>query len=180
MHGKAQAERLQAMIFPRVLDANKIVIGVIYLAAYTLLDWLSFIEPYAHLSITPWNPGTGLSFVLLLVFGRRMIPFVLISPLFADIAQRHFTLPWSFEILTSLVVGGGYSLAALYLMRPRVGFDPTLSSMRDLLSLMLVAFLSAALIAAAYVGLTIAAGLLPAGDFTAAASMQTARMALRP
>ena len=80
MHGKAQADRLRTMIFPRALDANKIVVGITYLAAYTLLDWLSLIEPYAQLTITPWNPGTGLSFVLLLVYGRRMIAFVVIAP----------------------------------------------------------------------------------------------------
>ena len=67
------------MAFPRVFDAHKVVVGMAYLAAYALLDWISFIEPYAHLGITPWNPGTGLSFVLLLLFGRRMIPFLFVA-----------------------------------------------------------------------------------------------------
>ncbi len=156
------------MIFPRVLDANKIVVGIVYLAAYTLLDWLSLIEPYAHLTITPWNPGIGLSFVLLLLYGRRMIVFVLIAPLLADLVQRNLPLPWSFEIAASMLVGGGYAAATLVMMRPRLGFDPTLSSMRDLLLLLLIAFVSAALVAAGYVSLTVASGVLPAADFLAA------------
>ena len=61
------------MAFPRVFDAHKLIVGLVYLAAYAVLDWISFIEPYAQLGITPWNPGTGLSFVLLLLFGLRMI-----------------------------------------------------------------------------------------------------------
>jgi signal transduction histidine kinase len=169
MHAKIQGSRLRTMIFPRVLDANKIVVGLAYLAAYTLLDWLSFIvDPYAHLSITPWNPGTGLSFVVLLVYGPRMIPFVLVAPLLADIVQRNLMLPWEFEIAASILVGGIYAAAAIVVMRPRLGFDPALSSMRDIVLLVLVAFVSAALVAAGYVGLTIAAGVLPADDFIAA------------
>jgi len=157
------------MAFPRIFDAPKIVIGVTYLAAYALLDWLSLIEPYAPLSITPWNPGIGLSFVLLLMFGRRMIPFVVIAPLLADILQRQSAVPWTFEIASSIFVGASYSLAALFLLRPSTRFDPALSSMRDLFLLMLVAAISAAWVAVGYVGLTIFAGLLPMADFAAAA-----------
>ena len=36
----------------------------VYLAGYLLLGWISFIEPYGNFNITPWNPGMGLSFVL--------------------------------------------------------------------------------------------------------------------
>ena len=78
------------MTFPRIFDAPKVVIGVAYLMAFALLDWISFIEPYAHLGITPWNPGIGLSFVLLLLFGRRMFPLLLISPLLADMLHQQF------------------------------------------------------------------------------------------
>jgi len=168
MSDGAQAERLRDMAFPRVFDTPKVVVGVAYLAAYALLDWISAIEPYA-LSISPWNPGIGLSFVLLLLFGRRMIPFVLASPLLADVLQRQLAMPWAYEILSSLIVGGGYSAAAMVLLRPGLNFDPALSSMRDLMLLMLVATASAAGVAVCYVGIPIAAGLLPAGDFAAAA-----------
>lgn len=164
-----QAERLRMMPFPRVFDAPKIIIGFTYLAAYALLDWLSFIEPYAHLSITPWNPGIGLSFVLLLMFGRRMIPFVIVAPLVADIFQRQPSLPWLPEIASSILIGASYSLAALFLLRPNMRFDPFLSSMRDLLLLMLVAAISAAGVAVGYVGLMVFAGFLPPTDFAAAA-----------
>ncbi len=157
------------MAFPRVFGAPKIVIGATYLAAYALLDWLSFIEPYPPLGITPWNPGIGLSFVLLLMFGRRMIPFVIVAPLLAAIVQRQSSLPWSFEIASSVLVGAIYSLAALFLMRPSLRFEPALSSMRDLLLLMLVAAASAACVAVGYVGLTVLAGLFPVSDFAAAA-----------
>lgn len=168
MTTRIQAERLQAMAFPRVFDAHKLIVGLIYLAAYAVLDWISFIEPYAHLGITPWNPGTGLSFVLLLLFGLRMIPFLLISPLLADYLNQQFAMPWQIEILASALVGGGYSIALTILLHPKLRFEPTLDSMRDLVLLMIVAVVSAAFVAVGYVSLTIAAGLLPPADFTAA------------
>jgi two-component system sensor kinase FixL len=166
---EAQAERALAMAFPRIFDMHKLFIGLVYLAAYSLLDWISFIEPYAHLGITPWNPGTGLSFVLLLLFGQRMFPFLLVSPILADLVHQQLALPWAVEIASSVLVGGGYSIALMYLLRPSLGFDPALSSMRDLVLLMLVAVTSAAIVASGYVSLTIAAGLLPLSDFAAAA-----------
>jgi two-component system, LuxR family, sensor kinase FixL len=168
MTTRMQAERLRAMALPRVFDAHKLIVGLVYLAAYAVLDWLSFIEPYAHLGITPWNPGTGLSFVLLLLFGLRMIPFLLISPLLADYLNQQFAMPWQVEILASVLVGGGYSIAMAILLHPKLRFEPTLDSMRDLVLLMVVAVVSAAFVAVGYVGLTIAAGLLPPADLTAA------------
>jgi two-component system, LuxR family, sensor kinase FixL len=169
MTSETQTERLRAMAFPRVFDTHRMVVGLVYLVAYALLDWISYIEPYAQLGITPWNPGTGLSFVLLLLFGLRMIPFLLVSPLLADYLNQQFAMPWHVEILASMLVGGGYSIALTYLLRPSLRFDPTLGSMRDLVLLMLVAVVSAAFVAAGYVSLTIAAGLLPMADFAAAA-----------
>ena len=157
------------MAFPRVFDAHRLVVGLVYLAVYAVLDWISFIEPYAQLGITPWNPGTGLSFVLLLLFGLRMIPFLLISPLLADFFNQQFAMPWHIEILASVLVGGAYAIALTVLMRPAWRFDPTLASLRDLVLLLVVAVVSAAFVAAGYVSLTIAAGLLPAADFAAAA-----------
>jgi signal transduction histidine kinase len=163
------AERLRSMAFPRVFDLNKIVVGFAYLAAYAALDWISSIESYAHLAITPWNPGTGLSFVLLLLFGMRMIPFLLISPLISDLITQQFAMPWQVEILASVLVGGGYSIALAILLRPKLRFDPTLSSMHDLVLLLVVAAVSAACVATGYVSLVIATGLLPTADFAAAA-----------
>jgi two-component system sensor kinase FixL len=169
MSSSGPAERLRAMAFPRVFDVHWLVIGLVYLAAYAVLDWISFIEPYANLGITAWNPGTGLSFALLLLFGLRMIPFLLISPLLADLLTQQFAMPWDVEILASALVGGGYSIALTFLLQKKLRFDPALASMNNLVLLMLVAVVAAALVAVGYVSLMIASGLLPATDFTAAA-----------
>ena len=87
--------------------------------AYPLLDWLSYVEPFEGLDITPWNPQVGLSFPLVLLFGRRTIPFLLIAPLVSHLLLNFSPVDLEKKgIAHATVIGGGYSAAALFLMRP--------------------------------------------------------------
>jgi len=144
------------------------VLGSAYLAVYVLLDWISFIEPYGPFAITPWNPNTGLSIAVVLMFGRRMIPFMFIAPLLGDLAVRQFPLPLTLEFATALLIGGVYGAAMLVLLHPTLHFDRMLQSMSDLVLLSFTTVVSAAVVAASYVGMVVAAGLLPTADFAAA------------
>ena len=162
----AMASNLVA--YPRILSLPILIVGVGYLAGYVLLDWISFIEPYWSLNITPWNPHTGLSFVLVILFGRRMIPFLFIGPLLGDLLLNLSPVTWVVELSFVVLIGSGYSAALIFLLRPSVRFDPTLSSMRDLVLLMLVAGVSAGFVALSYVAVAIFAGVLPIKDFAAA------------
>ena len=62
------------MAFPRLLSLSPHVIGACYLLLYVTLDWISYVHPYGPFGITPWNPATGLSIVLILLFGTRHLP----------------------------------------------------------------------------------------------------------
>jgi signal transduction histidine kinase len=164
-----EPKRSSTVLVPLILSRHRAVVGLIYVAGYVLLDWISLIEPYAPFGISPWNPGTGLSFALVLLFGRRMAPFLLVGVLASDLVHRPLPLPWTIELASALLIGGGYAAALLALLSPRLRFNPALSSMRDLVLLMAVAVVSAAVVAAGYVSLAVAAGLLPAADFASAA-----------
>jgi signal transduction histidine kinase len=153
----------------RAFALPTVLLGSGYLIIYVLLDAISFIEPYAQFAITPWNPNTGASIALILMFGRRMIPFLFFAPLLSDLVVRQWPLPLSIEMSSTVVIGGVYALAGLLLLHPKLGFDRGLSSMRDVLILIVVTAVSAGLVAAGYVGLLVAAGLLPTADFTSAA-----------
>ena len=104
--------RSVAMAFPRFFSLPPIAIGAGYLAGYVLLDWISFIQPFAPFGITPWNPPTGLSFVLVLLFGQRFIPLLFVAPLLADVLVRQLPLPWSTEIIGTLLIAGGYAIGS--------------------------------------------------------------------
>jgi hypothetical protein len=56
---------------PGMTIAREAVVGLAYLAAYVLLDRVSLHESYAPLGTTPWNPSSGLSFVLILACQRE-------------------------------------------------------------------------------------------------------------
>jgi len=154
--------------FAKIAPANKVFVGLAYLAGYVALDRISFIGPYASFGITPWNPNTGLSLVLVLFFDIWMVPLLFAAPFMADLINRQINLPWAVEFITVALIGGGYSAALASLKSSAIRFDPRLSSMRDLLLLMLFAAASAAFVASTYVGTAIAAGLLSVKDFAPA------------
>ena len=135
---------------------------------YVLLDWISFVHPYAGYNITPWNPPTGLSFVLVLAFGRLMMPYLFVAPLLADLVVRQLPFSWTLQFATTAIIGGGYSLGLLFLMRPKTRFKPARFSLRDLFLLLLTAVVGAAVVAMSYVSAMILAGLLLADDFFSA------------
>lgn len=157
------------MAFPRVFALSPAVLAMGFLAGYVLLDWISFIQPFAAFGITPWNPPAGLSFILVLLFGQQFIPLLFVAPLLADLLVRHLPFPWWVEIAGCLINGGGYAIGLLVLLRPATRFNPALASMRDLLVLIAIAALSGAFVAAGYVGLLVVSGLLAQADFVAAA-----------
>jgi len=153
----------------KVVALSPLIVGLAYLAGYVLLDWASFIGPLAPLGITPWNPSTGLSFVLVLLFGRRYIPLLFLAPLLADIVVRQPLLSWPLELSTATLIGGSYATVLAFLLNSRLGFDPALASLRDLVLLLITATVGAALVACGFVGIMIAAELLRTADFVAAA-----------
>ena len=152
----------------RIRALPVVVVGICYLASYVLLDWISYIEPYASANITPWDPCTGLSFALVLLFGARMIPLLFIGPVLGDLVLPLPEVSWVVELSFAALIGGGYSTALAFLLHPSTRFDSRLSSMRDLVLLMLVAGVSSAFVSSSYVAVAIFAGLLTTGDFAAA------------
>ena len=68
-------------------------------------------HPFAAFGITPWNPPTGLSFALILLFGVEFLPWLFLAPVLVDGIVRGFALPLSAEISAAAIIGGGYVAA---------------------------------------------------------------------
>jgi signal transduction histidine kinase len=166
--GAASRQRSDSIALERISALPGVVIGLGYLVGYVLLDRVSLVDPSTPFGITPWNPGAGLGLVMVLLFGRRTIPYLFPAPWIADLVNLQTPLPWSAELLGAAVIGAGYAATSMLLLRPNVRFDPALSSLRDLALLILAAVISAAVVASGYVGVMIATGLLPFRDFAAA------------
>jgi two-component system, LuxR family, sensor kinase FixL len=87
----------------------------------------------------------------------------------SDAVNLPMPLPIGAALASAAAIGAGYAAASLFLLRPALRFDAELRSLRDLVLLMLVAVLSAGLVASSYVAIMIAAGLLPVADLPTAA-----------
>jgi signal transduction histidine kinase len=157
-----------SMPLARLLSRPHIVIALGYIAGYVALDWISYVHPFTLSGITPWNPQTGLSFALILLFGLEFLPWLYLAPMAADFIVRGFSLPGGAELLIALVIGSGYGAATIVLLSQRVMIDPTLNSMRSLLWLMATAAASIGVVAAGHVAVLVAFGIFPRSDILAA------------
>jgi two-component system, LuxR family, sensor kinase FixL len=166
--GAVSKPRSAAITLQHVYALPGVAVGLAYLAAYVLLDRLSLIDSSTPFGITPWNPGAGLGLAMVLLFGRRTIPYLFPAPLLADVVNLQTLLPWRAELLGASVIGAGYAAASLLLLRPNVRFDPALSSLRDLVILIVAAVISTTIVACAYVGVMVATGVLPLNEFAPA------------
>ena len=162
-------QRLRQIAFPRLVSASPWLIGSSYMIGYILVDWISFIYPFEPFGITPWNPNTGLPFVLVLLFGQKFIPLLFAAPLAFDAIVLHLPFPWPTEILLTAATGGGYAAGLAFLLRRGSRFNPALKTLRDLIVLFAVAAFSSAFVAASYIGILVGANLLPTQQAISAA-----------
>ena len=169
MRRQSKATVSVGMPIMRLLSRRHLEIAFAYLAGYALLDWLSYVHPVASFGITPWNPPTGLSFALIILFGAEFLPWLFVAPVLADALVRGLALPLPAECAAALIIGGGYAGATALLILPRLGFDPTLATRTSLLLLLTTALVSTAIVTASYVGMLVAFGLLPSHAYVGAA-----------
>lgn len=172
MHEWSQEASARNLPVAALFSRHPLTIGLAYLVAYGVLDWVSYISPIAPTGITPWNPATGLSFALILLFGREYVPWLFIAPMVVNAFILELPLPAGAHLLGAIIVGSVYGAAATLLTLPRLGFDRTLSTKRSLMLLVAVAAVSTGVVALAYVGLLTAFGLVAPGDVMVTAAHQ--------
>src|SRR5262249_1578692 len=99
-------------------------------AAYVLLEWLSFIHEYKGVPITPWNPGLGLVFGLIVLFGAGYATVLFAGAVIAEIAVLRSTLWWPIIFGLAAIIAGGYGLVA-QVARGHLRLDAGLNRLRD-------------------------------------------------
>ncbi len=138
------------------------LIAAIYLCAYILLDRYSNVGSFG----VAWRPSTGLGFALMLVYGRKMAPLLFLAPVLARVLNQGLALPLWLAVIDAAIIGGGYVLATLALLRPGLRFNVALLSLRDIFVFLVAAIVSSAAVAAAVAGTLLAAGLLKTADLS--------------
>ena len=123
---------------------HAVMTGAAFLAAFIALEWMSFIHEYKGLPVTPWNPGLGVVFALMLYSGARYGVVLFAGVLVAEIAVLRTNLPWPFIIGVATVIAVGYSAVA-YVIRRRL--DVGLDHLRDVFLLLAAGGVGALLVA---------------------------------
>ncbi|OLV18312.1 putative bifunctional diguanylate cyclase/phosphodiesterase [Deinococcus marmoris] len=137
-----------------------VLIGVVYLLAWYGLDVAS--QQFATSpEVTVWYPAVGLDVVLLLVFGLRFWPLLILSRLVHTFFVVD-TLPF-WPLLGYIVMTVAATVAAAYMLLRSLHIDPRLPRLRDVALFVTVAMLGAPMVMSALqvFNLTVA-GLLPA------------------
>jgi two-component system sensor kinase FixL len=149
--------------------ASKWAVTALYLAAYITLEWVSFIHVHKGLPITPWDPGLGAAFALMIRGGPLSGLILFAGMVVAETLVLQNDVDWPIDIGVAAITALSYtSVAALVQRYFRV--DADLTHLRDVLML-----LAAGLAGAVLNTILLSTFLLAVGQFNMRDVLQVAR-----
>jgi len=149
--------------------ASKWAVAVLYLAAYIILEWASFIHVHKGLPITPWDPGLGVAFAPMIRGGPLNGLILFAGMVVAETLVLQNDVDWPIDIVVAAITATSYaSIAALVQRYFRI--DADLTHLRDVLML-----LAAGLAGAVLNTVLLSAFLLAVGQFNIGDVVQVAR-----
>ena len=139
-------------------------IGLAFVGAYIALDWVSFLNDYSGLGITPWNPQPGLALAFLLRLGLAYGVWLWPAALVAEIIVRGVAVSpalmcASITVLVVVYWGAAWLLASV------LNIDPRLPRLSDIAMLLAIGGAASLVAGSLYVGLFTVAGTIPTPDF---------------
>src|SRR5690349_1796669 len=139
--------------------ASKWAAAVLYLAAYIILEWASFIHVHKGLPITPWDPGLGLAFAVMIRDGPLGGFILFAGMVVAETLVLQNDVDWPIDIGVAAITALSYTSVA-GLVQNYVRIDADLPHLRDVLML-----LTAGLAGAVLDTVLLSAFLLAVGQF---------------
>jgi signal transduction histidine kinase len=149
--------------------ASKWTVAVLYLAAYIILEWASFIHVHKGLPITPWDPGLGLAFALMIRGGPLSGLILFAGMVVAETLVLQNDVGWPIDIGVAAITALSYASVATLAQR-YFRIDADLTHLRDVLML-----LAAGLAGAVLDTVLLNAFLLAVGQFDMRDVVQVAR-----
>ncbi|HEY7550117.1 MAG TPA: MASE1 domain-containing protein, partial [Hyphomicrobiaceae bacterium] len=117
-----------------------------FILAYVALEWVTYSHEYRGVPVTPWNPGLGIAFGMIVLrsaaYGLALFAGVVVAEIFVLQTQ----LPWASILLVAVVVAATYTGAAA-VARRRLHFDVAMGHVRDVLALLSAGTAGAAIVA---------------------------------
>ena len=140
----------------------------VFLIAYVALEWISFIHEYKNVPITPWNPGLGVVFALMVLGGPRYAAVLFAGVIIAETTVLQTSLPLPIVLGVAAIFAFVYGAAAA-LARKYVRLDAALTHLRDVFILLATGLAGAALAALLLSALLLATGQIGPADVLVAA-----------
>jgi two-component system sensor kinase FixL len=117
-----------------------------FIFVYVALEWITYSHEHHGVPVTPWNPGLGVAFGLIVlrsaVYGLALFAGVVV----AEILVLRTDLPWSAILLIAVVVAASYTVAAA-VARRWLRLDVSMTHVRDVLVLMSAGIAGAGIVA---------------------------------
>jgi two-component system sensor kinase FixL len=149
--------------------ASKLAVAVLYMAAYIILEWASFIHVHKGLPITPWDPGLGVAFALMIRGGPWSGLILFAGMVVAETLVLQNDVDWPIDIGVAAITALSFTSVA-FLVQRYFRIDADLTHLRDVLML-----LAAGLAGAVLNTLLLCAFLLAVGQFNMGDVIQVAR-----
>jgi two-component system, LuxR family, sensor kinase FixL len=140
---------------PRVAWSVATASGLLMI--WVLLDWASFIHGYKGSLITPWDPGIGILFALIVRGGIFHGLPLLAGIICAEFIVRQATLGVPMTLISAAVIASTYTTAAI-IARYHFRIDVELTRLRDIMILILTGMGGAIVVAVLLPLLLVAAG----------------------
>ena len=116
---------------------SKWVIAAMCLAAYVILAWVSFIHVHKGLPVTPWDPGLGVVFALMVLAGPRAGLVLLAGVIIAEVLVLQNEVDWPVVIGIGAITSLSYTSVTVFARR-HLQIDVGLFHLRDVLLLLMV------------------------------------------
>lgn len=91
--------------------------AVAFVALFVGLEWLSFLHEQGGRSVTPWNPGLGVAFAMVIYRGVPYAALLLVGVLLTELLVVHSPFPWPVALGLSVAVALSYSVAGMAVRR---------------------------------------------------------------
>ena len=134
------------------------------LLTWVLLDWLSSTHSYKGSLITPWDPGVGLLFAIIVRGGIFHGLTLFAGVVCAEFIVRGAQLGVPVTLASAAIIASTYTIAAM-LARYRFSVDVELTRLRDIVILILTGMSGALVVAVLLPLLLIADGRFSMDDF---------------
>lgn len=128
----AQTSVMRSLFFGH---ERQIGAGLLFLTLYVALEWLSFIHEYKGVPITPWNPGLGAVFALMVFGGPAYAIVLFVGVIISEILVLKTNLQWPIIIGIAAIITAVYA-SAIMLATSRFKLNVGLPEVRDVAALL--------------------------------------------